>query len=57
MEVSLAGRKPDENGEIEPGFLCSDGTILDITQLCDGTVNCQSGDDENSPLCASRWKI
>ena len=44
---SLTGRK------LEPGFLCSNGTILGITQMCDGTADCGSGEDETNLLCAS----
>ncbi len=51
---SLTGRKAIDDGKVEPGFLCSSGTILDLVQLCDGTADCESGDDETHPLCASK---
>ncbi len=50
---SLTGRKATDDGKVEPGFLCSSGTILDLVQLCDGKADCESGDDETHPLCAS----
>ena len=51
---SLTGRKAIDNGKVEPGFLCSNGTILDLVQLCDGMADCEGGDDETYPLCASK---
>ena len=51
---SLTGRKAADNGKVEPGFLCSNGTILDLVQLCDGMADCEGGDDETHPLCASK---
>ena len=51
---SLTGRKATDDGKVEPGFLCSSGTILDLVQLCDGTADCEGGDDETHPLCASK---
>ncbi len=41
-------------GNVEPGFLCSNGTILDLVQLCNGKANCESGEDEAHTLCASK---
>ncbi|XP_064385443.1 uncharacterized protein LOC135334236 isoform X4 [Halichondria panicea] len=51
---SLTGRKATDDGKVEPGFLCSSGTILDLVQLCDGTADCEGGDDETHPLCANK---
>ncbi len=42
---------------MEPGFLCFSGTILDLVQLCDGKADCEGGDDETHPLCASKHVI
>ncbi len=50
---SLTGRKATDDGKVEPGFLCSSGTILNLVQLCDGKAD--RGDDETHPLCASNY--
>lgn len=42
------------NGRTNASFICFDGTIIELEQLCDGNSDCVSGNDETNPICASK---